>query len=105
MVFLDYPQYRGRRLRTKASTRKLVRETVLTPSDFILPLFAVSGTGVAKEISAMPGVFHYSPELILKKAQEAYNVGVTSVLLFGIPHKKDEKVQKVVTLKGLFKLL
>ena len=66
-------------------------ETVLTPSDFILPLFAVSGTDVAKEISAMPGVFHYSPDLILKKAQEAYDVGVTSVLLFGIPHKKDAR--------------
>lgn len=86
---MDFPEYRGRRLRKKASTRKLVSETVLTPSDFVLPLFAVSGTGIAKEIAAMPGVFHYSPEFILEKAKEAYDVGVTSVLLFGIPDKKD----------------
>jgi porphobilinogen synthase len=82
--------HRPRRLRRNHALRSLVRETRLTSDDFVLPLFACPGDGVRREISSMPGVFNLSVDEIAKEAAAAYDVGVRSVILFGLPESKDE---------------
>ena len=87
----SYPTYRPRRLRRTEALRGLVRETLVTPADLVLPLFAVPGKGVRKEISSMPGVHQTSVDELLKDAREAHDLGIPAVILFGIPESKDEK--------------
>jgi len=70
--------------------RALVRETSLAPEDFILPLFACVGAGVRREIPSMPGVHNLSVDEIATEAAEAAELGVKSVILFGLPEMKDE---------------
>ena len=70
--------------------RSLVRETLLAPTDFILPLFAVPGKGVRKEISSMPGNHQLSIDELVKECAEAHQLGIGGVILFGIPETKDE---------------
>jgi porphobilinogen synthase len=79
-----------RRLRGSESVRSLVRETQLAPTDFILPLFAVPGKGVRKEISSMPGNHQLSIDELVKECAEAHQLGIGGVILFGIPETKDE---------------
>ena len=80
---------RPRRLRRTESMRALVRETRLTPDDFVYPLFVCEGEGVRKEISSMPGVFNFSVDEVVKEAESARKAGVRSLILFGVPDKKD----------------
>jgi len=68
----------------------MVRETSLSPDNFIYPLFVTFGKGVRKEISSMPGCFQESVDKVVKHAKEVYSLGIPSVLLFGIPEHKDE---------------
>ncbi len=84
-----FPSYRARRMRSSDTMRRMVRETILTPDDFIYPLFVTHGKGVKKEISSMPGNYQQSVENIVKDCQEVHDLGVPGVLLFGIPKKKD----------------
>ena len=86
---MAFPADRPRRLRRSESLRALVRETVLEPSDFMLPLFAVSGKGVRKPIGSMPGVAQLSVDMIVEEARTAFKAGIRSLILFGIPDKKD----------------
>lgn len=67
----------------------MVRETSLSPDDFIYPLFVVEGRGVKRPIASMPGVFNLSTELAVEEARQAASLGVPSVILFGIPDHKD----------------
>lgn len=80
---------RGRRLRRNESVRSLVRETVLTPDDFILPLFVVEGEGIKREIESMPEVYHYSLDKLEEVINEVLDLGIKGVILFGIPENKD----------------
>src|SRR6476661_4174576 len=80
---------RPRRLRRTAALRAMVRETRLSPDNFLYPLFAVPGEGVRKEVSSMPGVFQLSVDEIVKEAAAAKADGVRGVLLFGLPESKD----------------
>jgi len=82
--------HRPRRLRRNPALRALVRETRLTPDNFVLPLFACPGEGVRREISSMPGVFNLSVDEIANEASAAYDAGVRSIILFGLPESKDE---------------
>ncbi len=77
-------------MRQTDSLRSLVRETRLTPTGFIYPLFVCPGEGVRKEISSMPGVFNISVDEAVKEAREAKSLGVGGIILFGLPEKKDE---------------
>jgi porphobilinogen synthase len=86
---MAYPIDRPRRLRKTETLRALVRETILDPGDFMLPLFAVNGKGVKKPISSMPGVAQLSVDLLVEEARTAFKLGVRSVILFGIPDAKD----------------
>ncbi|MBN2831971.1 MAG: porphobilinogen synthase, partial [Campylobacterales bacterium] len=80
---------RFRRLRMNATLRSLVRETTLSMDDFIYPLFARSGEGIKKEIGSMPGVFQMSIDEILKECRSLQELGINSIILFGIPEVKD----------------
>jgi porphobilinogen synthase len=68
----------------------MVRETRLTPDAFVYPMFVCPGEGVRKEVRSMPGVFNLSVDEAVKEAQEVHSLGVPSVILFGLPDKKDE---------------
>jgi len=80
---------RFRRLRMNATLRSLVRETALSMDDFIYPLFAKNGEGFKKEISSMPGVYQMSIDEIVKECGVLQELGINSIILFGIPEVKD----------------
>lgn len=82
--------FRGRRLRSREAVRSLVRETRLEPGQLLLPLFVQPGKGVREPVGSMPGVFRTSVDELLRDAQEAAELGLGGVLLFGIPEEKDE---------------
>jgi porphobilinogen synthase len=86
---MPFPLQRPRRLRRSATLRSMVRETELSPRDFILPLFVTSGDGVRKAIASMPDVFQLSVDQAVAEARTAHSLGVPSVILFGLPEKKD----------------
>lgn len=77
-----YPLIRNRRLRTSDAIRHLVRETVITPSDFLVPLFIVEGKGVKEEISSMPNYYRMSLDVLEKEVKELWEMGLCAVLLF-----------------------
>lgn len=81
---------RPRRLRTSEAMRSFVRETRLSPDNFVLPLFVCEGEGVRREVSSMPGVFNLSVDEAVKEAAAAKAEGVNGVLLFGLPEHKDD---------------
>ncbi|MCP2035092.1 porphobilinogen synthase [Planomicrobium sp. HSC-17F08] len=80
---------RGRRLRGSANLRSMVRETSLHKEDFIYPIFVVEGENVKEEISSMPGVFHFSLDRLGEELDEVVDLGIPSVILFGVPNEKD----------------
>jgi porphobilinogen synthase len=82
-------RHRPRRLRRNAAIRSIVRETRLSPENFLYPLFAAPGEGVRKEVGSMPGVYQMSVDEIVKEAVAAKADGVPGVLLFGLPESKD----------------
>jgi porphobilinogen synthase len=77
-------------MRASEALRNLVRETVLDPGDFILPLFICPGEGVHREISSMPGHAQLSVDRLVTECSEAHSLGIGGVILFGIPETKDE---------------
>ena len=87
---MAFPITRMRRLRRTAQMRNMVAETRLTPDAFVYPMFVCPGEGVRKEVRSMPGVFNLSVDEALKEAVEVHSLGVPSVILFGLPDKKDE---------------
>jgi len=80
-----------RRTRRTEALRSLVRETRLEPGQLIYPLFLCPGEGVRKEIGSMPGVFNLSLDEAVKEAEEAAQLGLGGLLLFGLPESKDEQ--------------
>jgi len=77
-----YPLRRNRRLRTNEAIRSLVRETIISPNDFLVPLFVVEGKDVKEEIASMPNYFRYSLDLLENEVKALWNMGLKSVLLF-----------------------
>lgn len=77
-----YPLIRNRRLRASASVRRLVKETVITPDDFLVPLFVLEGTGIKEEIPSMPNYYRMSLDNLEKEAKELWQMGLCAVLLF-----------------------
>jgi len=86
-----FPDYRGRRLRQNENFRALIRETSISPAHLVYPLFVMPGKGIREEIPSMPGVFRISVDQLAKEAKECMGLGVNSVILFGLPDKKDSK--------------
>lgn len=77
-----FPLQRGRRLRVNESIRSLVRETTLSPSDFMFPMFIVEGENIEVEISSMPGIFRRSIDLTVKEVQELFDLGIRAVNIY-----------------------
>ncbi|HRZ33128.1 MAG TPA: porphobilinogen synthase [Flavobacterium sp.] len=98
-----YPLRRNRRLRTNESIRSLVRETILSPNDFIVPLFVVEGKGIKEEIPSMPNYFRLSLDLLEKEVKELTKLNLNSVLVFvKVPdHLKDNKGTEALNPNGL----
>ncbi len=98
-----YPLKRNRRLRTNEAIRSLVRETIITPNDFLVPLFVVEGKGVKDEIPSMPNYFRYSLDLLENEVKELWKLGLKSVLLFvKVPDNlKDNKGTEALNPNGL----
>jgi porphobilinogen synthase len=84
-----FPEYRPRRLRKNEPLRALIRETQLSPAQFVYPVFIAPGKNKREEISSMPGVFRLSVDQLVKEAKECMDLGVNSMILFGLPEKKD----------------
>jgi porphobilinogen synthase len=95
------PLYRPRRLRSNETIRRMVRETRLSPDDFILPLFVTHGRGVGKEISSMPGHYQQSIDNIEKDCEEVKQLGIPAVILFGIPEHKDDVGSEAYSDEGI----
>ncbi len=86
---MTFPATRLRRLRASPSLRSMVRETRLTPADFIYPLFVVHGRDVHEEIPSMPGVYHLSIDQLAAEAHSIAVLDIPAVILFGLPASKD----------------
>ena len=96
-----FPVYRPRRLRKSETIRRMVRETKVSPDDFIYPLFVVHGRKVKNDIQSMPGVAQLSVDLAVKEAQEAFQLGIPAIILFGIPNKKDARGTEAYSRSGV----
>ncbi|MDT0689675.1 porphobilinogen synthase [Salegentibacter sp. F188] len=94
---------RNRRLRTGEAIRSLVRETAITPNDFLVPLFVVEGKNLKQEIASMPNYYRYSLDLLEKEVKELWRLGLKSVLLFvKVPNKlKDNAGTEALNPDGL----
>ena len=84
-----FPEYRPRRLRRTETFRAMIRETRLAPEQMMYPLFVLPGKGVREPVPSMPGVFRLSVDQLAAEARDCLALGVRSVLLFGLPDKKD----------------
>lgn len=98
---MAFPVQRPRRLRQSEAIRRLVRETQLVPSQFILPLFVCPGAGVRKAIASMPGNAQLSIDELVPEAQDCRQRGIGGVILFGIPDKKDEYASEAYAADGI----
>jgi len=87
---MAFPETRPRRLRRTDAIRRLVRETTLSPANFIYPLFVCPGKGVKRPIESLPGQFHFSVDELVREAEEVARLGIPGVILFGLPEKKDD---------------
>lgn len=98
-----YPLRRNRRLRTNEAIRSLVRETIITPNDFIAPLFVTEGKGIREDIASMPNYFRFSLDNLEKEVKELSKLGIKSVLLFvKVPDLlKDNKGTEALNPNGL----
>ena len=96
-----YPSTRMRRLRESPGLRRLVEETRLSVSDFIYPLFVTHGRDTRTEIPPMPGIYQLSLDQLISEVGEAADVGIESVLLFGIPAHKDAEGSEAYSQGGI----
>jgi porphobilinogen synthase len=87
---MAFPKQRLRRTRRTAGLRGLVRETRLSPEDFIYPIFVTAGEDVRNPVASMPGVFQLSINHAVAEARRVHDLGIPGVLLFGLPETKDE---------------
>ncbi|MBN3525644.1 porphobilinogen synthase [Paenibacillus apiarius] len=86
---MEFPTTRLRRLRNSAGMRNMVRETILTVHDLIMPIFVTAGTDMKEEIASMPGVYHFSLDRLDAEVDEIVALGIPAVVLFGVPATKD----------------
>jgi len=98
---MAFPIQRLRRLRQHETLRRLVRETRLSVSDLIYPLFVTEGKDERGEIASMPGQFRLSIDLLVKEAGEVAGLGIPAIMLFGIPDRKDERGTSGYDPKGI----
>jgi porphobilinogen synthase len=88
---MTFPATRPRRLRMNETIRDMVRETRLSPEQFVYPMFVCPGTGVKKEISSMPGNYQWSADTLVEEVRSVKSLGIGGIILFGIPENKDDR--------------
>ncbi len=96
-----FPQVRLRRLRTNEAIRSLVRENHVSVSNLIYPLFVVEGKKIKQDISSMPGIHRFSPDMLEPEVKEIASLGIPAVILFGIPQHKDDVGSQAYTADGV----
>ncbi|MGH3090208.1 MAG: porphobilinogen synthase, partial [Rubrobacteraceae bacterium] len=101
---MAFPTQRLRRTRRTSRLRDLVRETRLSPEDFIYPMFVTAGEDVKNPIQSMPGVFQLSINHAVTEAKRVHELGIPGVLLFGIPESKDEAATGAYDPEGIVQL-
>lgn len=92
---------RPRRLRMNSILREMIRETSLDVGDLIYPLFVVPGDNIKEEIDSMPGVYHFSINLLVEEVKEVRDLGIPAILLFGVPSYKDELGSEAYSEEGI----
>ncbi|KHO61207.1 delta-aminolevulinic acid dehydratase [Thermoanaerobacter sp. YS13] len=92
---------RPRRLRVNSILRNMIRETSLNVGDLIYPLFVVPGDNIKEEIDSMPGVYHFSIDLLVEEVKEVSDLGIPAILLFGVPSYKDELGSEAYSEEGI----
>jgi porphobilinogen synthase len=97
---MTFPLQRPRRLRRTEALRGLVRETRLTTSGLVYPMFACPGTKVRTEVSSMPGIYQQSVDQIVEQCREVADLGIPAVILFGLPEHKDELASEAYDVNG-----
>jgi porphobilinogen synthase len=98
---MSFPTHRPRRLRRSEALRDLVRETRLTASGLIYPMFVCPGTKVRQEVSSMPGIHQQSVDQILEEAREVESLGIPGIILFGLPESKDPRGASSISAQGV----
>src|SRR5215210_2883239 len=101
---MPFPVQRLRRTRRTAALRGLVRETTLSPGDFIYPIFVTVGEDVRNPVSSMPGVFQLSINHAVAEAKRSHELGIPGLLLFGVPDEKDEAASGAYDPEGIVQL-
>ncbi|MGI6648522.1 MAG: porphobilinogen synthase [Bacillota bacterium] len=86
---MGFPVMRPRRLREKSNIRELFSETTVLLKDLIYPLFVIQGRKIKNPVAAMPGIYQLSVDYLMKETRELIEMGIRSVILFGIPEYKD----------------
>jgi porphobilinogen synthase len=97
---MTFPIHRPRRLRRSEALRGFVRETQLSTSGLVYPMFACPGTNMRVEVGSMPGVYQQSPDQIVEECREVADLGVPAVILFGLPEHKDETGSEAAAAHG-----
>lgn len=98
---MTFPVTRLRRLRATATWRAAVRETRLAPTDFLYPLFIVPGRGVRQPVASMPGIAQLSVDEAVREAREVAALGISGLMLFGVPEAKDARASAATDPDGL----
>ena len=98
---MQFPIIRPRRLRVNNGIRSIVAETKLSLENLIMPFFVVDGSKIVEPIASMPNMFHYSVDTLVQEVKDIYNMGIRSVLFFGVPQKKDEKGSEALRADGI----
>jgi len=86
-----FPDYRPRRLRRSENLRRMIRETRLSVDNLIYPLFVVPGKDIKNPVRSMPGVFQFSLDQLMAEVKQTVELRIPAILLFGLPHAKDER--------------
>ncbi|MCX7767263.1 MAG: porphobilinogen synthase, partial [Candidatus Sumerlaeia bacterium] len=97
----SFPDRRMRRLRYNPILRKMIAETELSLRQLIYPLFVVPGSNYRKEILSMPGVFNLSIDQLVSEVKELAELGISAIILFGVPEKKDERGTEAYSSNGI----
>src|SRR5205807_7911775 len=98
---MSFPTHRPRRLRRSAALRDLVRETRLTTSGLIYPMFVCPGAKVRQEVSSMTGVYQQSVDQIVEECREAESLGIPGIILFGLPESKAPRGASSLSAQGV----
>ena len=98
---MAFPKIRPRRLRMNSILREMVRETRLSPSQLIYPMFVCPGEGVKREIVSMPGNYQWSADMLVEEVRSVQSLGIPGIMLFGIPERKDDLATEAYDENGI----